>query len=218
MYSWLHINNIWRYYLLKNELLNWGKIMGWKICVQKNSLNLTFYSTRQMPDYFCYIVKTLLEAFLNMSLRCSCCSDEAFCGKSKTCGLEPLFFKCQIIRCRIKGLVLYWYTRCDRNVPRLILLLGCGYTSGHPCLQGGVLELPLSLGQGMVPAHLSVLCELRPCYCSCCAGCWKSKSSVCASSFVWNGRNGAETFEMLITACSARCSSHALIFWMAQKI
>jgi hypothetical protein len=30
-----------------------------------------------------------------------------------------------------------------------------------PCLQGGVLELPLSLGQGMVPAHLSILCELR---------------------------------------------------------
>ena len=28
-------------------------------------------------------------------------------------------------------------------------------------MQGGVLELPLSLGQGMVPAHLSVLCELR---------------------------------------------------------
>jgi len=28
-------------------------------------------------------------------------------------------------------------------------------------LQGGILELPLSLGQGMVPAHLSVLCELQ---------------------------------------------------------
>jgi len=52
-------------------------------------------------------------------------------------------------------------TRCDQNVPGLIFLLGCGYTSGHPCFQGGVLELPLSLGQGMVPAHLSVLCELR---------------------------------------------------------
>jgi len=50
---------------------------------------------------------------------------------------------------------------CDQNVPRLIFLLGCGYTSGHPCVQGGVLELPLSLGQGMVPARLSVLCELR---------------------------------------------------------
>jgi hypothetical protein len=45
-------------------------------------------------------------------------------------------------------------------IPRLIFLLGCGYTLGHPCLQGGVLELPLSLGQGMVPARLSVLCEL----------------------------------------------------------
>jgi len=53
------------------------------------------------------------------------------------------------------------YTRCDQKVPRLIFLLCCGYTSGHPCLQGGILELPLSLGQGMVPAHLSVLCELR---------------------------------------------------------
>ena len=52
-------------------------------------------------------------------------------------------------------------TRSDQKVPRLIFLLGCGYTSGHPCLQGGVLELPLSLGQGMVPARLSVLCELR---------------------------------------------------------
>ena len=28
-------------------------------------------------------------------------------------------------------------------------------------MQGDVLELPLSLGQGMVPARLSVLCELR---------------------------------------------------------
>ena len=52
-------------------------------------------------------------------------------------------------------------TRSDQKVPRLIFLLGCGYTSGHPCLQGGVLELPLSLGQGMVPVRLSVLCELR---------------------------------------------------------
>ena len=52
-------------------------------------------------------------------------------------------------------------TRCDQQVPRLIFLLGCGYTSGHPCLQGGVLELPLSLRQGMVPARLSVLCELH---------------------------------------------------------
>ena len=53
------------------------------------------------------------------------------------------------------------YTRSDQKVPRLIFLLGYGYTLGHPCLQGGVLELPLSLGQGMVPARLSVLCELR---------------------------------------------------------
>jgi len=52
-------------------------------------------------------------------------------------------------------------TKCDQKVPRLIFLLRRGYTSGHPCLQGGVLELPLSLGQRMVPAHLSVLCELR---------------------------------------------------------
>jgi hypothetical protein len=28
-------------------------------------------------------------------------------------------------------------------------------------LQGGVLELPLSLGQEMVPPRLSVVCELR---------------------------------------------------------
>ena len=52
------------------------------------------------------------------------------------------------------------HTRCDQNVPRLIFLLGCGYTSGHPCLQVGVLKLLLSLGQGMVPGCLSVLCEL----------------------------------------------------------
>ena len=52
-------------------------------------------------------------------------------------------------------------TRCDQQVLRLIFLLGCGYTSGHPCLQGGVPELPLSLGEGMVPARLSVLCEVR---------------------------------------------------------
>jgi len=54
----------------------------------------------------------------------------------------------------------YGSTRCDQKVPRLIFLLSCGYTSGHPCLQGGILELPLSLGWGMVPVHLSVLCEL----------------------------------------------------------
>jgi len=53
------------------------------------------------------------------------------------------------------------YTRYDQKVPRLIFLLGCGYTSGHPCLQRGILELPLSLGQGMVPAHLSFLCDFR---------------------------------------------------------
>ena len=34
-------------------------------------------------------------------------------------------------------------------------LLGCGYTSGHPCLQGGYLELPLSLGQLSVEAGVS---------------------------------------------------------------
>jgi len=53
------------------------------------------------------------------------------------------------------------FTRCDQNVPRLIFKLSCGYTSGHTYLQGGVLELPLSLGQVMAPASLSVLCELR---------------------------------------------------------
>jgi len=53
------------------------------------------------------------------------------------------------------------HTRSDQKVPRLIFLLCCGYTLGHPCLQGGVLELPLSLGQWLVPAHLSVLCELQ---------------------------------------------------------
>jgi hypothetical protein len=53
------------------------------------------------------------------------------------------------------------HTRSDQKVLRLIYLLGCGYTSVHPCLQGGVLECPLSLGQGLVPAHLSVLCGLR---------------------------------------------------------
>lgn len=60
--------------------------MGWKICVQKNSCNLTFYSTRQVPDYFCYImvdVQALLETLLNMSLRFSCCSNEAFSGKKR---------------------------------------------------------------------------------------------------------------------------------------
>jgi hypothetical protein len=53
------------------------------------------------------------------------------------------------------------YARCDQKVLRLIFLLGCRCTSGHPCLKGCVLELPLSLGEGMVPAHLSVLCKLR---------------------------------------------------------
>jgi len=83
--------------------------MGWKMCVQKCSLNLTFYSTRQAPDYFCYImvdVQTLLEAFLNMSLRCSVAVMKLFLVKSETCGLQPLIFKCQIIGCRIKEIVL----------------------------------------------------------------------------------------------------------------
>ena len=58
-------------------------------------------------------------------------------------------------------LLLTWYTRFDQKAPRMIFLLSCGYTLGHPCLQGGVLELPLPLGQGTVPARFSVLCELR---------------------------------------------------------
>jgi hypothetical protein len=56
--------------------------------------------------------------------------------------------------------MLCQHTRFDQKLPRLIFLLSCGYTSGHPCLQGGVLELPLSLGQWKVPALLSILCEL----------------------------------------------------------
>ena len=58
-------------------------------------------------------------------------------------------------------IIIFTSTRCDQQALRLIFLLGGGYTSGHPYLQGGVLELPLSLGQGKVPACLSVLCELR---------------------------------------------------------
>jgi len=72
--------------------------------------------------------------------------------------------ECHVLRIyqserRVLG--LYGNTRTDQKVPRLILLLGYGYTSGDPCLQGGVLELPLSLGQWLVPARLSVLCHLR---------------------------------------------------------
>jgi hypothetical protein len=62
---------------------------------------------------------------------------------------------------RLNVLTLILYTRSDQKVTRLIFLLGCGYALGHPCLQGGVLELPLSLGQWLVPACLSVLCELQ---------------------------------------------------------
>ena len=61
----------------------------------------------------------------------------------------------------ICAIYLWTNTRCDQQVPRLIFLLGCGYTSGHHCMHGRVLELTLSLGQGMIPSRLSVLCELR---------------------------------------------------------
>ena len=77
-------------------------------------------------------------------------------------------------------------------------------------MQGGVLELPLSLGQGMVPARLSDLCELR------------SKRVVylrlvivrvvCIKFCVKLVRNGAETFEMLRTAFGEQCLSRARIF------
>jgi len=66
--------------------------------------------------------------------------------------------KCHMAEEWINGVYVKIYacmcvcTRCDQKVRRLIFLLGCGYTSGHCCLQGGVLELP---------AHISVLCELR---------------------------------------------------------
>ena len=100
--------------------------------------------------------------------------------------------KFMYIRYLFKSSLTPSLTRCDQQVPRLISLLGCGYTSGHPCLQGGVLELPHSLGQGMVPVCLSVLRELRSkrvvylrlVIVLCRAGCQKSKSSTCASSFV----------------------------------
>jgi hypothetical protein len=56
--------------------------MGWKICVQKNSLSVTFTVPGRCQIIF--VTKWLmLEAFLNMSLRSSCCSDEAFSGKKR---------------------------------------------------------------------------------------------------------------------------------------
>ena len=72
-------------------------------------------------------------------------------------------------------------------------LLGCGYTSGHP-FAGWCPRTPSLPGTRDGPrAPLSPLWasveESRvtaPCYCSCHAGCRKSKSSACASSIVWN--------------------------------
>ena len=65
---------------------------------------------------------------------------------------------------------------------------------GTPLFAGWCPRTP-SLGQGMIPARLSVLCELRSkrvVYLHLVIvravrdGCWKSKRSPCASSFVWN--------------------------------
>jgi hypothetical protein len=43
-------------------------------------------------------VQTLLEAFLNMSLRSACFSNEAFSGKNKPFGLGTTILRSQIIR------------------------------------------------------------------------------------------------------------------------
>ena len=98
------------------------------------------------------------------------------------------------------------HTRCDQQVPRLIFLLGLG-TLRNTRLLGGVLGLPLSLGQGMIPARLcpswasvEESCAPVPYYCSCRVGRRKTKSSVCAYFDLKLGINGAETFKMLRTA------------------
>jgi len=85
------------------------------------------------------------------------------------------------------------FTRSDQKVPKLIFLLCCGYTSGHP-FAGRCPRTP-SLPRTMVGPSVplsSLWASVEdsrvpvPCYCSWCAGCRQSKSSTCSSSFVWN--------------------------------
>ena len=87
-------------------------------------------------------------------------------------------------------------------------------------MQGGVLELPLSLGQGMVPARLSDLCELRSkrvvyqrlVIVRAMRDVGRARAALVHQVFVKLGRNGAETFEMLRTAFVEQCLSRTRIF------
>ena len=87
-------------------------------------------------------------------------------------------------------------------------------------MQGGVLELPLSQGQGMVPMYLSVLCELRSkrvlylrlVIVRAMQDVGRARAARVHKVCVKLRRNGVETFEMLRTAFDEQCLSCALIF------
>jgi len=86
------------------------------------------------------------------------------------------------------------YTRCDQNVPRMIFFTQLWVHFGTPLFAGWCRRTPSLPGTRDGPSMpLSPLWALieesrvpAPCYCSCRAGCRKSKSSACVSSFVWN--------------------------------
>jgi hypothetical protein len=90
-------------------------------------------------------------------------------------------------------------------------LLFAGWCPRTPSLPGTMVgsSAPLSpLWASVKESRVPV-----PCYCSCRPGCWKSKSSVCASSFVWNWEEMVqETFQILRTALGKQCLSRAQIF------
>jgi hypothetical protein len=50
-------------------------------------------------------IQTLLEAFLNMSLKYACFSKAFFLIKSNTSGLQTTLLKCQVIRQRNKQML-----------------------------------------------------------------------------------------------------------------
>ena len=96
---------------------------------------------------------------------------------------------------------MMWSNRSETG-----FLLGCGYTSGHPCLQGAVLELTLSVGQGMVPERLCPLWTSVEESCTSalffvpCGMSEEQHQRVCVKFYAKLGRNGGETFGMLRTA------------------
>jgi len=102
------------------------------------------------------------------------------------------------------------------------ILLSCSYTSGHPCLQGGVLERPFSLGQdglckGWYQRTFVSFGQIESCTCALllflpCGMSEEKQQRLCIVFCVKLGRNGAEIFEMLRTVFNEQYLGRARIF------